>query len=835
MNRLLLTVIFVYFNGNFKGWCFLNCSGTSRDYGHIHKVNDKYSDSKLHRGKSLDKSKHKVPSNKSGKYLKPKNIGKNKDDLDSLFAKDEDELKMIKEINASRRYFSEKNNPLMRKIEHSNQINSSKKIKKLAKRAEKNSVKYFKEPPKVLEKNNKVEKIAKLPDSNSSDNLKKITPKKAPEVKKTDLEQDDVEKKIYKRTKISEKELNLLPLKAPGIRALEPDAMKTVPVEEIDSLIKLGYDGIIDMNSLFTSKIGGSETSDSEFVKVPFKSLGIYDEALIETLKLLGIDKPTYAQKKFIPKLTEILSTPTAEKPKNLITRVIHASTGSGKTLMYMLPIFQSCLNQSVPLFSGWSTYNQKAILGSVKELINQDILVICPSLELCVQSCKVAKTIYEQYKAVKSEGNPEDFYPDFSKILAIPSKDKESDEISTINVETEIKPTLLIGNANVLYQKKNIKKITAEKAEEYEVAKTSIQKMAASRLLTKGSDPTSNTMKRTVAMYFATPGRLYSLLFEHKLLNLKDFRYVVLDEYDSYLEMVGQTDKKIKNVRTKELINKMFKNMSIGLESEKEEDLGRELKEYLVNLRRKYVMCVSASDNIRAMPDVLRKFFVEEDEENKKNLENNKESRGSEQSEPKKNVKSKTAYQFPKNILHTMATYTVPDAKLSLLRKILKSVPYNKSVLVFCDSNGTANFLFKYLGGIFTDASIQLLNSVQNRITRRKAFSNVIQTNIDNTNLYNINKKTTRLVKDILISTRLNSRGIDFSGYTHVVNYDLPHDSDTYIHKSGRIGRAGNPGICISLVEAKNLPVFKRAIVDRLPIKFHNIDSNNGLLVTKP
>lgn len=59
--------------------------------------------------------------------------------------------------------------------------------------------------------------------------------------------------------------------------------------------------------------------------------------------------------------------------------------------------------------------------------------------------------------------------------------------------------------------------------------------------------------------------------------------------------------------------------------------------------------------------------------------------------------------------------------------------------------------------------------------------------------------------------------------------------DSDTYIHKSGRIGRAGNPGICISLVEAKNLPVFKRAIVDRLPIKFHNIDSNNGLLVTKP
>ncbi|XP_954508.1 Dead/deah box RNA helicase, putative [Theileria annulata] len=797
MNRVLLTLIFVYFNINFKSWCFLNYYSSSRDYEHIHNVNDKHYDSKFVSVNALDKSKHKVPSNKSGKYVKSKKTGTNKEDLDSLFAKDNDERKLIKEINASRRYFSEKNNPLMRKIEHSNQIISSKKIKKLAERAGTLNVKSLKEKTKLLEKPDKIEKKSKVRDSNNRSDLNKITSKPHSEVSKSDLAKDEVEKKVYKRTKISEKELNFLPLKAPGIRALEPDSMKNVQVEEIESLIKLGYDGIIDMNSLFKSKTDGGGTSDSEFIKVPFKSLGIYDEKLIEALKLLGIDRPTYAQKKFIPKLTEILNTKLTEKSRNLITSVVHASTGSGKTLMYMLPIFQSCLNQSLPLFGGWSTYNQKAILGYVEELINQDILVICPSLELCVQSSKVAKTIYEQYKAVKSEGRTGDFYSDFSKILAIPSKDKESDEIGTLQVETEIKPTLLIGNANILYQKKNIKKIMSEKAEEYEEAKTTIQEMTASMLLTKEIDPTPNTIKRTVAMYFATPGRLYSILFDHKLLNLKNFRYVVLDEYDSYLEMVGDSGKKIKNARTKDLINKMFKNMSNRYEREMEEDLGRELKENLLNLRRKYVMCVSASDNLMSMPGILRKFFLEEGEKNEKENENSKESCDSENNEVKKHTKSKTSYQFPKNILHTMAIYSVPDAKLSLLRKILKSVPYNKSVLIFCDSNvsfrwgGTASFLLKYLSGIFGDSSIQILNSVQNRIIRRKAFSNIIQTNIDNTNLYNINKKTTKLVKDILISTRLNSRGIDFSGYTHVINYDLPHgkrsllnmDAQTQIH----------------------------------------------------
>lgn len=52
-----------------------------------------------------------------------------------------------------------------------------------------------------------------------------------------------------------------------------------------------------------------------------------------------------------------------------------------------------------------------------------------------------------------------------------------------------------------------------------------------------------------------------------------------------------------------------------------------------------------------------------------------------------------------------------------------------------------------------------------------------------------------------ILVATDVAARGIDVEGITHVINYDLPNDSDSYIHRIGRTGRIGNDGIAITLV----------------------------------
>jgi ATP-dependent RNA helicase DeaD len=51
------------------------------------------------------------------------------------------------------------------------------------------------------------------------------------------------------------------------------------------------------------------------------------------------------------------------------------------------------------------------------------------------------------------------------------------------------------------------------------------------------------------------------------------------------------------------------------------------------------------------------------------------------------------------------------------------------------------------------------------------------------------------------LIATDVMSRGIDVSGISHVINYDLPGDIENYVHRIGRTGRIGRDGVAISFV----------------------------------
>ena len=50
----------------------------------------------------------------------------------------------------------------------------------------------------------------------------------------------------------------------------------------------------------------------------------------------------------------------------------------------------------------------------------------------------------------------------------------------------------------------------------------------------------------------------------------------------------------------------------------------------------------------------------------------------------------------------------------------------------------------------------------------------------------------------DILVATDVAARGLDVERVTHVINYDVPHDCETYVHRIGRTGRAGRSGVTI-------------------------------------
>ncbi|MCR4848467.1 MAG: DEAD/DEAH box helicase [Bacteroidales bacterium] len=55
-----------------------------------------------------------------------------------------------------------------------------------------------------------------------------------------------------------------------------------------------------------------------------------------------------------------------------------------------------------------------------------------------------------------------------------------------------------------------------------------------------------------------------------------------------------------------------------------------------------------------------------------------------------------------------------------------------------------------------------------------------------------------------LLVATDVAARGIDVKELTHIINYNLPDDIETYVHRSGRTGRADKRGICISLVHLR-------------------------------
>jgi superfamily II DNA/RNA helicase len=71
------------------------------------------------------------------------------------------------------------------------------------------------------------------------------------------------------------------------------------------------------------------------------------------------------------------------------------------------------------------------------------------------------------------------------------------------------------------------------------------------------------------------------------------------------------------------------------------------------------------------------------------------------------------------------------------------------------------------------------------------------------------------------LIATDVAARGIDIDSITHVINYDLPMEKESYVHRTGRTGRAGHEGKAITFVtpfEGKFLKEIEEYIGFKIP-----------------
>ncbi len=67
----------------------------------------------------------------------------------------------------------------------------------------------------------------------------------------------------------------------------------------------------------------------------------------------------------------------------------------------------------------------------------------------------------------------------------------------------------------------------------------------------------------------------------------------------------------------------------------------------------------------------------------------------------------------------------------------------------------------------------------------------------------------------DVLVATNVAARGLDISDVTHVFNFDVPQNSEEYIHRIGRTARAGKVGVAVTFVDAWDIQAFEQICTD--------------------
>ena len=93
-----------------------------------------------------------------------------------------------------------------------------------------------------------------------------------------------------------------------------------------------------------------------------------------------------------------------------------------------------------------------------------------------------------------------------------------------------------------------------------------------------------------------------------------------------------------------------------------------------------------------------------------------------------------------------------------------------------------------------------------------------------------------------VLVATDIAARGIDVDDISHVINYDLPNEPESYVHRIGRTARAGREGTAISFCsgdEMEYLQEIERILKGKVPViedhDFHSDDAANGLVDGRP
>ena len=133
----------------------------------------------------------------------------------------------------------------------------------------------------------------------------------------------------------------------------------------------------------------------------------------------------------------------------------------------------------------------------------------------------------------------------------------------------------------------------------------------------------------------------------------------------------------------------------------------------------------------------------------------------------------------------------TVEDSKLDKLCELINEQnPY--LAMVFCSTRSR-------------------VSQVAMALARRGYLADELHGELSQLKRTNVLRKFREAKLQILVTTDIAARGLDIEGVTHVFNYDMPRDTESYIHRIGRTGRAGQQGVAITFVNARQYSQLRR------------------------
>lgn len=141
-------------------------------------------------------------------------------------------------------------------------------------------------------------------------------------------------------------------------------------------------------------------------------------------------------------------------------------------------------------------------------------------------------------------------------------------------------------------------------------------------------------------------------------------------------------------------------------------------------------------------------------------------------------------------------------------------------------------DFVPDIYGIIFTRTK-QDAQDISERLMREGYHVSPLHGDMDQKMRTKVMDRFKRRMLQAIVATDVAARGIDVNDITHVINYELPEDPEVYTHRSGRTGRAGKSGVCMSIVTTREIGRIRQ--VERMArTRFHRSDIPDGAEVVR-